>query len=133
MKVITITNAFQKVLNESKSKPYKTWVNKGSKVYNRSMKPCLDKNAIEIYSTFNKEKSVVPERFIRILKNKIYKYITSISKNVHIDKLDDIVNRYNNTYHRTIKMKPADVKAIIYFDFNKITIRKILNLKLAIL
>ena len=133
MKVITITNAFQKVLNESKSKPYKTWVNKGSKVYNRSMKPCLDKNAIEIYSTLNKEKSVVPERFIRTLKNKIYKYITSISKNVHIDKLDDIVNRYNNTYHRTIKMKPADVKAIIYFDFNKIIIRKILNLKLAIL
>ena len=133
MKVITITNAFQKVLNESKSKPYKTCVNKGSKVYNRSMKPCLDKNAIEIYSTLNKEKSVVPERFIRTLKNKIYKYITSISKNVHIDKLDDIVNRYNNTYHRTINMKPADVKAIIYFGFNKITIRKILNLKLAIL
>ena len=97
------------------------------------MKPCLDKNAIEIYSTFNKEKSAVPERFIITLKSKIYKYITSISKNAHIDKLDDIVNRYNNTYHRTIKMKPADVKAIIYFDFNKIIIRKILNLKLAIL
>ena len=50
------------------------------------------------------------ERFIRTLKNKIYKYLTSISKSVYIDKLDDIVNKYNNTYHKTIKMKPIDVK-----------------------
>ena len=63
-----------------------------------------------MYSTHNKGKSVVAERFIRTLKNKIYKYMTSISKNVYIDKLDDIVNEYINTYHRTIKMKPIDVK-----------------------
>ena len=55
-------------------------------------------------------KSVVAERFIRTLKTKIYKYMTSISKNVYIDKLDDILNEYNNTYNRTIKMKPVDVK-----------------------
>ena len=57
-----------------------------------------------MYSIHNKRKSVVAERFIRTLKNKIYKYITSVSKNMYIDKLDDIVNEYNNTYHRTIKM-----------------------------
>ena len=58
----------------------------------------------------NEGKSVVAERFIRTLKNKIYKYMTLISKNVYIDKLDDKVSEYNNTYHRTIKMKPIDVK-----------------------
>ena len=64
-------------------------------------------------------KSVAAERFIRTLKTKIYKYMTSISKNVYIDKLDDIVNEYNNTYHRTIKMKPVDVKDNTYIDFKK--------------
>ena len=63
-----------------------------------------------MYSTHNEGKSVVAERFIRTLKSKIYKYMTSISKNVYIDKLDDIVDEYNNTYHTTIKMKPIDVK-----------------------
>ena len=72
-----------------------------------------------MYSIHNKRKSVVAERFIRTLKTKIYKYMTSISKNVYIDKLDDIVNEYNNTYHRTIKMKPVDVKDNTYIDSNK--------------
>ena len=63
--------------------------------------------------------SVVAERFIRTLKNKIYKYITSVLKNVYIDKLDDIVNKYNNTYHSTTKTKPADIKSIIYIDSSK--------------
>ena len=70
-----------------------------------------------MYSTNNEGKSVIAERFIRTLKNKIYKYMTSISKNVYIDKLDDIVDEYNNTYHRTIKMKPVDVKDNTYIDF----------------
>ena len=69
-----------------------------------------------MYSIHNEGKSVVAERFIRTLKTKIYKYMTSISKNVYIDKLDDIVNEYNNTYHRTIKMKPVDVKDNTYID-----------------
>ena len=77
------------------------------------------KNAIEMYSTYNEEKSVVAERFIKTLKNKSYKYMTSISKNVYIDKLDDTVNKYNNKYHRTFKMKPVDVKPGIYIDFDK--------------
>ena len=74
------------------------------------MKSWLEKNDIEMYSTHNEGKSVIAERFIRTLKNKIYKYMTSISKNVYIDKLEDIVSKYNNTYHSTIKMKPGDVK-----------------------
>ena len=76
------------------------------------------KNAIEIYSTHNKRKSVVAKRFIRTLKNKIYKYMTSLSKNVYIDKLDDIVNKYNNTYDSTIKMKPVDVKSSTCMETN---------------
>ena len=71
-----------------------------------------------MYSIHNEGKSVVAERFIRTLKTKIdYKYMTSISKNVYIDKLDDMVNEYNNTYRRTIKMKPVEVKDNTYIDF----------------
>ena len=72
-----------------------------------------------MYSTHNEGKSVVAARFIRTLKSKIYKYMTSISKNVYIDKLDDIVNKYNNTYHTTIKMKPIDVKDNTYINISK--------------
>ena len=72
-----------------------------------------------MYSTHNGGKSVVAERFIRTLKSKIYKYMTSISKNVYIDKLDDIVDKYNNTYHTTIKMKPIDVKDNKYINNSK--------------
>ena len=72
-----------------------------------------------MYSTHNEGKSVVAERFIRTLKSKIYKYMTSISKNVSIDKLDDIVDEYNNTYHTAIKMKPADVKDNTYINTDK--------------
>ena len=72
-----------------------------------------------MYSTPNEGKSVVAERFIRTLKNKIYKYMTSISKNVYIDKLDDMVTQYNNTYHRTIKMRPIDVKDNTYINIGK--------------
>ena len=77
-----------------------------------------------MYSIHNEGKSVVAERFIRTLKTKIYKYMTSISKNVYTEKLDDIVGEYNNTYHRTIKMKSHDVKDNTYIDFNKEVINK---------
>ena len=72
-----------------------------------------------MYSTNNEGKSVIAEKFIRTLKNKIYKYMTSIPKNVYIDKLDDIVKKYNNTYHTSIKMKPVDVKDNTYIDFKR--------------
>ena len=78
------------------------------------MKSLLEKNYIEMYSTHNERKSIFAERFIRTLKNKTYKYMTSVSKNVHIDKLDDKGNNYNNIYHSAIKMKPVDVKSNIY-------------------
>ena len=118
-KGISIVNAFQKILKESNRKPNKIWVDKGSEIYNNSFKKWLQDNDIVIYSTNNKEKSVVAERFIRTIKNKICKYMTSISKNVYIDKLDDIVKKYNNTYHTSIKMKPVDVKGNTYIDFKK--------------
>ena len=76
-------------------------------------------NDIVMDSTNNEGKSVLAERFIRTLKSKIYKYMTSISKNVYIDKLDDMVNEYNNTYHTTIKMKPSDVKDNTYINTDK--------------
>ena len=72
-----------------------------------------------MYPTHNEGKSVIAKRFIRALKNKIYKYMNSISKNVYIDKLDYIVNKYNNAYHSKIKMKPVDVKSNTYIDFSK--------------
>ena len=83
------------------------------------MKSWLQNVDIENYSTYNAQKSVASERSIRTLKKKIYKYMTSISENLYIDKLADIVNKYNNTYHDTIKMKPADVKPSTYVDLNK--------------
>ena len=80
------------------------------------LKKWLKDNDIEMYSTHNEENSVAAGRFFRTLKNKIYKHMTSASKNVYIDKLDDIVNEYNNTYNRTIKMKPIEVRNNAYID-----------------
>ena len=72
-----------------------------------------------MYSTHNERKSVVAERFIRTLKNKIYKHMTANSKNVYFDVLDDIVDEYNNTYHRTIKMKPIDIGDDSFAEYNE--------------
>ena len=72
-----------------------------------------------MYSTYSEGKPVVAERFIRTLKNKIFKHMAAISKNVYFDVLDDIVNRYNNTVQRTIKMKPVDVTGDSYVEYNK--------------
>ena len=72
-----------------------------------------------MYSTYNEGKSVIAERFIRTLKNKIFKHMAAISKNAYLDVLDDIVNKYNNTVHKTIKTKPIDVTGDYYAEFNK--------------
>ena len=96
-KGITVTITFQKMLYELKRKPNKIWIDKGSEFYNISIKSWLEKNDIEMYSMHNEGRYVIAERFIRTLKNKIYKCTTSMSKNVCIDKLYDIVNKYNNT------------------------------------
>ena len=85
------------------------------------MRSWQQENYIAIYSAHNEGKSLVAERFIKTLKNKIYKYMTSISKNLYFDKLDDIVNQYNNKYHRAKKMKPIDVKDNTYINIDKKT------------
>ena len=118
-KGLSIVNTFQSILKKSSTNPNKIWVHKGSEFYNSSFKKWLQDNDNGMYSTHNKGKSIVGERFIRKLKYKICKYMTSMSKDMYIDKLDDIVNEYNNTYHRTIKMKPTDVKDNTYINTDK--------------
>ena len=93
----TIVNAFQSILNNSKRKPNKIWVHQGSEFYNIHFKKWLKDNNTEMYSTHNEGKSVVAERFIRTLKNKIYKHMTAISKNVCFDVLNNVVDEYSNT------------------------------------
>ena len=129
-KGVSIVTAFQSILKQSNRrakgtsaqhvKPNKIWVDKSSEFYNASFKKWLQ-DIIVMYSTNNEGKSVVAERFIRTLKSKIYKHMTSVSKNVYIDKLDDIVDEYNNTYHTTIKMKPIAVKDNTYINTDKET------------
>ena len=108
-KGISIVNAFNKIIKQSNRKPNKIWVDQGGEFYNHIFKKWLSDNDIIMYSTFNEGKSVVAERFIRTLKNKLYKHMTATGKNVYYDVLDDVVNEYNNTKHNTIKMKPKDV------------------------
>ena len=129
-KETSIVNAFEKIIPEGRRKPNKIWVEQGGEFYNNSFKDFLKIDNIEMYSTYNEGKSVDAERFVRTLKNKIFKHMKAISKNVYFDVLDDIVNKYNNTVHRTIKMKPIDVTDILMLNTMKILIKKILNLKL---
>ena len=117
-KGITITKAIQKALDESERKASilghklnKIWADKDSEFYIISMKSWLQDNDTEMYSTHNEGKSLVTKRIFRTLNNKIYKYMTSISENVYIDKLADVVNKYNNTQHITSNVKPTDVKS----------------------
>ena len=105
-KGISIVNAFNKIIKQSSRKPNKIWVDQGGDFYNNVFEKWLSDNDINICSTY---KSVVAERFIRTLKNKLYKHMTATGKNVYYDVLDDVVNKYNNTKHSTIKMKPIDV------------------------
>ena len=109
-KGISIVNAFNKIIKQSGRKPNKIWVDQGGECYNNVFKKWLSDNDIIMYSTYNEGKSVVAERFIRTLKNKLYKHVMATSKNVYYDVLDDLVNEYNNTKHSTIKMEPIDVR-----------------------
>ena len=86
-----------------------------------------------MYSTYNEGKSVVAERFIRTLKNKIFKHMTAISKNVYFDVLDNIVDKYNTTVHKTIKMKPIDVTDDFYAEYNEDFNKKQLHTNLNLL
>ena len=109
-KGISIVNAFNKIIKQSNRKPNKIWVDQGGEFYNRVFKKWLSDNDIIMCSTFNEGKSVVAERFIGKLKNKLYKHMTATGKNVYYDVLDNVVTEYNNTKHSTIKIKPKDVK-----------------------
>ena len=122
-KGISIVNAFQKIILEER-KPNKIWVDQGSKFCNNSFKDFLKINNSEMYSTYNEGKSVVAERFIRTLKNKIFKQMTAISKNVYFDVLDDIANKYSSTVHRTIEIKPIDVTSGSYVECNEDSSKK---------
>ena len=125
----SIVNAFKKIILKVR-KPNKTWVDQGSKFYNNTFKFFLKISNIEMCLTYNEGKSVVAGRFIRTLKNKIFKHVTAISKIVYFDVLDDIVDKCNNTVHRTIKMKPIDVTGESYGKYSEDLIKNILNLKL---
>ena len=109
-KGISIVNAFNKIIKQSNRKPNKIWVDQGGEFYNNVFEKWLSDNNIVMYSTYNEGKSVAAERFIRTLKNKLYKHMTDTGKKVYYDVLDDVVKKYNNTKHSIIKMKPIDVR-----------------------
>ena len=102
---MNIVNIFQKITSQGR-KPNKIRVDRGSEFYNNCFKDFLKINNIEMYSTYNEVKSVVAERFLNKILNKIFKHMKAISKNIYFHVLDDVVHKYNNTVHRTIKMKP---------------------------
>ena len=109
---------FKKLITKER-KPSRIWVYQTGEFYNNLLKRFLKINKIEMYSTYNEEKSVATERFIRILKNKIFKHMKAVSKNVYFDVLYDILDKYNNTVHRTIKMKPIDVTSDSYAEYDE--------------
>ena len=117
-KISSVVDAFKKIISQGRM-PNKLWVDEGSEFYNDLFKRFLRINDIEMYSTCNEGRSVVAERFIRTLKSKIFKHMTAVSKNVYFDVLDDIVNKHNNTVHRTIKEKPFDFPSDSYAEYNK--------------
>ena len=106
-------------MDSSKRKPNKIWVDHRSEFYNKVFRYFLKDNDISMYSTYNEGRSLVAERFVKTLKNKIYKHMTSIGKNVYFDVLDDINNKYNNTYHSSIKMKPKDVTDSVFVEYSE--------------
>ena len=122
----SIVNAFKKIISEKskaeskgRRKPNKIWVDQGSEFYKNAFKDFLKINSIETYSTYNEGRSVVAKGFIRTLKSKICKHMTAIQTNIYFDMLDDIINKYNNAVHRTIKMNPIDIMDYYYVEFNE--------------
>ena len=115
---INIVNAFQKIISKG-WKPSKIWADQGGEFYHKFFKRFLKNNNIEMCWTCNEGKSDVVERFIKTLKIKLFKHMTAVSKNVCFNVLDDIVNKYYNTVHRTIKIKPVDVKSDFYAEYNE--------------
>ena len=127
----SIVNVFKKIISKER-KPNKIWVDQGSEFYNNTFKDFLKINNIEMYSTYNEGKSVLAERFIRTLKNKIFKQMAAISKNVYFDLLNDIIDKYNNTVQRTTKMKLIDVTGDSYAEYNEKSNKKDLKFKVGV-
>ena len=114
-KANTIFNSFIKIVNESKRKPNKLWVDQEKELHNSLMQKLLDNNNFLMYSTQNEGKSVVAERFIRNLKGKIYKKNPAYNSKFYLGHLNKLVDEYNNTYHRSIGKEP------IYTDYSGLT------------
>ena len=124
----SVVNACTKIISE-KRKPNKMWVDQGSEFYNNFFRNFLKINNIKVYSTYKEGKSVVAEKIVRSLKKKTFKHVTSIQTNIYFDVLDDIINKYNNTVHRTIKMKPIEIMGNYYAEYNGIAFNEISNKK----
>ena len=103
-----VRDAFQHIVQTSKRKPSKLWVDEGKEFYNRTLKKWLVDNDIVMYSTHNEGKAVVIERFNRTLKSRMWRHFSASSKNVYIDVLPKLLGQYNNTKHRSIDMTPAE-------------------------
>ena len=114
---IRIVNVFEKIYSKG-YKLNKICVNQGGQFYNNLFEIFLKINKTEIYLTCNERKSAAAKRFIKNLKNKLFKHMTAVPKNVYFDVLDDIINN-NNTVHRTIKMKPIDVTSDSYAEYSE--------------
>ena len=105
-------------MNKSGRKPNKIWLDLVKEYNNRSIKLWLQNNNVEMYSIHNDGKSIVAKRFIRTLTNKIYKHLTAVSRQMYINKLDNVASKYNNKYYKAIKKKPTDFKSSTYIDFD---------------
>ena len=106
---VEVTHAFKEVIRKSGRIPTRLWTDKGKEFYNRTMKEMLRKNnGIILYSTENEEKSSVAERWNRTMKRKMWKYFTANNTHSYLDILPSLVDKYNNTYHHSIKCKPKD-------------------------
>ena len=104
----TVLNAFEKIIKESKRKPYKLWVDQGTEFYNKNFEKYLTDNDISMYSTYGEHKSVVVERFNRTIKDIMWKYFTAKNTRKYIDDLPSILDIYNNNVHSKIKMTPIE-------------------------
>ena len=113
---VTVVDALQKIIDKYNRKPNKIWVDQDNKLYNKSFKSWLVDNDGELYSTLNEGKSVVNERLIRTLKYMIYRYMTMISKNVYLNKLDHIVDKYNIRFFNSLTTKSQWLK-IVFWNF----------------
>lgn len=128
-RVISFTNAIQKIWGNFCRTPNKIWVDKGNDFYNSSIKSRLHNNNIEIYSTRNDGQPGVAERFVKTIKIKACMHMTSASKNIYNDKSDKIVVKYINIFRIKIKVKPINVNSNTYVDLKLKILKKTLNLK----